>query len=171
MKNTLYILVASIIAMSCRKEQRLSMGSELEGRELVVYAIQGSYNYVNVNSGYGRSVMTMSFNPKNRGIHFKPDTLVNQKWYRELGDTAFVPFLSSYTSSLEIRFPLPNEDLVIEKYPMRTAIPTSILSGNYQVQYGYLPGTGQRGWTLTKHDRGPQGQIGQPLVTIQLLDR
>lgn len=188
MKKYIYILLASIGMIACQKEKRLTTGSQLEGREFVVYSISGQYHYINVNQGYGKSIMTMSFKKSTRGLHFRPDTAVkmwvhnNQTfdWVlkRALGDTQSVSFLSNYRSFLELEFPLPNEDIIVEKYNRDSYIPTSILSGDYQVVYGYLPGTGQKGYTLTKYDRftnqpfyyGAQ-QNGVPLVTIQLLDR
>jgi hypothetical protein len=126
-----------------------------------------------LSQNFGKSVLVMDFS-QNKGLSFLPDTTVNRKWYRELGDTQKVRFSTRSTGRdmVEINFPLPNEDLTIEKFPLRTVVPTSELSGVYNVQYGFLPGTGQKGWVLTKYDRfGPRGQAGQPLVTIQLLDR
>lgn len=176
MKNNIKILTSLAIAFvfaNCQRD-RTNPAQGLEGRELVVYSIQSMQNYVNINQNYGRSVLSMSFKASNRGLHFKPDTTVNQKWFRELGDTQMVGFSSGFAgrNMMEINFPLPNQDLMIEKFPLMTVIPTSVLSGVYNVDYGFLPGTGQRGWIITKYDRiGPRGQAGQPLVTIQLLDR
>lgn len=183
MKKYIYILLAVTGMVACQKENKENrIKSMLEGREFVVYSIAGQYTYVNVNQGYGKSIMTMSFNPMNRGLHFKPDTAIKNwnsftwGWERALGDTQSVGFLSDYQIGyVTLKFPLPNEDMVIIKNQL--SIPTSVLSGDYQVVYGYLPGTGQKGYTLTKYDRYTnqpvyqQGQSGVPLVTFQLLDR